>query len=468
MDRHTKSDASNINNDNAAQSPAQTSQDVSSSLFSHTILAYWDNIMGPMILKRWEGNGKVAVGDELISYVSNHTLSGELCRKTNSSSIDPKFYVLADAGYIFFAVIFTGAGDTVSSLSFIMAYEDLDRFLHLQEIILAKIRLITVKYIVLQQKDAKRAVYQLEVFLKNMSRSISLLEEFQMPENICICNTLFGETSNTRHDYELLEPKFLARCVTSHLQTAGCTIVVGKSESRINAVLLTLGLFLTVNERKCSRMASALSQSLSSCHFTSELKLQGIVLSPATSFLSDNAPISSEDVILSSFPVTLIDVDMKIIRQSPDIHKHLSTRRDFIKMMMSLSLQGEKPHQYPASTLLSEEISDISPIVQEMMNEMNILPKKCSIRQSHVDNFKSSLEIKTKGMIAIVEMLTKRGTVRLDPSKLKDLKQTTNLCKEADFKVLLAAAEKIVPRITSAMFGDVNREREHRVILENF
>ena len=79
-----------------------------SSLFSGVLLAYWDNVMGPTITKLWIGNKKVAISEEMVNYIANHTLSGELCRQTDTQTIDPKLVVLKDRQWFFCAFIFNG------------------------------------------------------------------------------------------------------------------------------------------------------------------------------------------------------------------------------------------------------------------------------------------------------------------------------------------------------------------------
>jgi len=111
---------------------------MSSSFFSIIILAYWDNVMGPMIAKIWIGNDKVEASEETVAYISNHTLSGELCRQTEKQTVDPKLCILPVLGYLFNAFIFNGhskMGPTITSLSFVMPHEDLSKFLMLQNFI---------------------------------------------------------------------------------------------------------------------------------------------------------------------------------------------------------------------------------------------------------------------------------------------------------------------------------------------
>lgn len=126
-----------------------------SSLFSIVILAYWDNVMGPMISKIWTGNDDVENSEEIINYVANHTLSGELCRQTEKHTIDPKLCILPDLGYIFNAYIFNGhskMGSTITSLSFVMPYKEMSRYLLLQDFMEKQVKLIVLKYRIFQQK----------------------------------------------------------------------------------------------------------------------------------------------------------------------------------------------------------------------------------------------------------------------------------------------------------------------------
>lgn len=130
-------------------------EELPSSLFSAIMLSYWDNVMGPVISKVWIGNDKVNINEDILNYVSNHTLSGELCTQNERSTIDPKFYILADLGCIFCAFIFNGKtkmGVTVSSLSFIMSYSAMERYLCLQDLIGRHMKILLLKYQVLQHR----------------------------------------------------------------------------------------------------------------------------------------------------------------------------------------------------------------------------------------------------------------------------------------------------------------------------
>ena len=126
-----------------------------SSLFCGVLLSYWDNIMGPRVERLWHGNNKVSLDKELISFVTSHTLNGELCRVTEEGQTDMKLYVLSDRGYLFSASIFLGLskhGQTVFSLTFIMAADDLHKYLELQQFLNNQVALLVMKLRVLQEK----------------------------------------------------------------------------------------------------------------------------------------------------------------------------------------------------------------------------------------------------------------------------------------------------------------------------
>ena len=134
---------------------------ICSSILSGVLLSYWDNILGPRSQKLWLGNNKIKITSDIISFVSSHTLNGELCRVREEGQTDTKFYVLSDRECMFFASIFLGtakAGQTIYSLAFIIALEDLNRYLELQTFFNKQIETIVMKFRVLQEKVGDASV----------------------------------------------------------------------------------------------------------------------------------------------------------------------------------------------------------------------------------------------------------------------------------------------------------------------
>lgn len=407
--------------------------------------------MGPMVSKIWEGNDKVAVCHETVNYVSNHTLSGELCRQTDKQAVDPKLCILPDLGYLFNAFIFNGhskMGPTITSLSFIMAYEDLPKFMLMQNFIEKQVKLLILKYRVFQQKDVGSAIRCIAPYLKKLVKTIDSLQDLNIPPEICISKTVFGESEEAATSL-LLDSRFLMRALTSHLQTCGCTIVVGESYHKVNLMIHTLSIFLHKNECFCSRVASEENSE----HFAQDLWLQGIV--------GDiDVKIGSKDVLLNTSPVTLIDVDEKTVKQTIYANVHAVKRRDNLKTEASMLLCGAELSDYPIRELFTEDFGDISMLVQRFITQLFSIPNNCSIRRNHIENFKQILQRKAAVFLEYVEHKSNNGHNILNQGHLQRLKQDLALSCESDFRVILATAEKLRPGLSMFLAEAIQQSEE--------
>ena len=50
--------------------------------------------------------------------------------------------------------------------------------------------------------------------------------------------------------------------------------------------------------------------------------------------------IATKDILLNTFPVTLVDTDNKTVRQSSHLHEHRTDRQKLVKVELELLLQG--------------------------------------------------------------------------------------------------------------------------------
>jgi len=431
---------------------------MSSNLFSGIMIGYWDNVMGPMITKVWIGNDKVEINEDIINYVSTHTLSGELCRQTETHSIDPKFYILADLGYIFYAAIFNGhseRGQTISSLSFIMSYEDLHRYLMLERFIEQQVKLLVLKYTVLQYKDLNVAVKSFSFHLKKFVVSVNSLNDInKIPSKICINATIFGE-SDIANDTRLLDSKFLMRSLTSHLQTCGCTVVTGSKVQQINMFIRTLSLFSTPAECYCSSYAVERTGSKDGdIPFTREMFIQGILKDPDIEVVK----ISSKEILLNTFPVTLIDIDKKTVEQTTPLNEHGSSRQKMIKVELELLLQGQHDMLHNELNLFTEDFGEISIMIHQFISELFAIPNKCSIRRNHINNFLILIRQKASSLLTYVESKSDFGKNSFNESQALQLRQDLSLTSEADFRIILAMAEKLRPQIALFLVGELSRK----------
>jgi len=421
-------------------------KDEYSSLFCAVLLSYWDNIMGPRVERLWHGNDKVELDKELISFVTSHTLNGELCRVTEEGQTDMKFYVLSDRGYLFSASIFLGSskhGKTVFSLTFIMAAEDLNRYLELQQFLNNQVELLIMKLRVLQEKGLKPSVKEFSPHLKRLFIATDQLNENRLPiQFISIKETLFWN----RRDFgveNVLDEKFLMRAITSHLQTGGCTLVVGSQKDLVNLVVNTLALFLTPNERACSKYANGLGD----LKYERDLFLQGLVRKKIGDIME------SKDVILNSLPTTYIDIDSKEILQTGELHLHYSTRAEFLRIELSQLLKGDECLIFPTRGLY-HDFEDIAKVVQSFVTEIGLLPFLTTIREKCIGDFMHLLHQKSAALVSFVEAKSLRGVDTLSQSDILKMKHDLALKSEADFRIVLAQAKKTRNGIVPFLFGD--------------
>eukprot|EP00112_Aurelia_sp_Birch-Aquarium-sp1_P011440 Seg2406.3 transcript_id=Seg2406.3/GoldUCD/mRNA.D3Y31 product="Guanine nucleotide exchange C9orf72-like" protein_id=Seg2406.3/GoldUCD/D3Y31 len=420
---------------------------VESSLLSGIMLSYWDNIMGPRVKMVWHGNEKIKMSREIISFVSSHTLNGELCRVREEGNTDSKFYVLSDRGYIFYASIFLGmskAGQTVFSLAFIMALQDMNRYLELQYFLNKQIGMLVMKYRVLQEKDLPNAVPEFSFHLKRFVAAAETLEGNKIPiAHISVAETAFSN-SEWVLSANLNDSKFLMRAITSHLQTGGCTVVIGLKRNLVNIVINTLGIFMKPNERACSRYANDKSD------YERDLFLQGLVRP------SSGNTMQSKDVILSNLPTTYIDIDTREVRQTSEIHEHQSTRLEFLKLELRQLLEGKEMPIFPTKGLF-HDVEDIAIMVQHFVSEIAILPSRQSVLERYIEDFLHLLSQKAASLISYVEARSGRGDDPLSQGDIRRMRHDLSLLSEADFRIVLAQAEKSRPGFVSFLFGDSAR-----------
>ena len=101
------------------QTPLQNAEKC---IVQSVLLSYWDNILGPKIHHLWYNPTEELLSRKMLSYISSHTLNGEICRELTESSVDNKIYFIAEESLIVTAFIFSAMskmGMSVFSLSVI-------------------------------------------------------------------------------------------------------------------------------------------------------------------------------------------------------------------------------------------------------------------------------------------------------------------------------------------------------------
>jgi len=228
------------------------------SIISGMMICLWDNVSGPRTEQVWEGPAE-QFDEEDLKYFCRHILGGEVGTKYEDESPEGgessppfKFHLLPEYGFLLTAVVFNGKyyqpnsqvsdSSTKWALVSFVRSELLERYLLIHDVVYDSINHLSVLFQdLLKDRPPDQALKvlrpQLELFVWNLAP----LEKSSLPQ-LQFATTLF-----TRGP--LFSMEFLARMITSHLQTFGCTVVIGENIDTVNSVIDTLGLFLSPEER---------------------------------------------------------------------------------------------------------------------------------------------------------------------------------------------------------------------------
>lgn len=303
--------------------------------------AYWDNILGPRVRHIWAPKTEQGLlSDGEITFLANHTLNGEILRNAESGAIDVKFFVLSEKGVIIVSLIFDGNwnGDrSTYGLSIILPQTELSFYLPLHRACVDRLTHIIRKGRIWMHKERQENVQKIVLEgterLEDQGQSIipmltgevipvmellASMKSHSVPEEIDIADTVLNDDDIGDSCHE----GFLLNAISSHLQTCGCSVVVGSSAEKVNKIVRTLCLFLTPAERKCSRLCEAES----SFKYESGLFVQGLLKDATGSFV-----LPFRQVMYAPYPTTHIDVDVNTVKQMPPCHEHIYNQRRYMR-----------------------------------------------------------------------------------------------------------------------------------------
>uniref|UniRef100_A0A8C7YA39 C9orf72-SMCR8 complex subunit n=1 Tax=Oryzias sinensis TaxID=183150 RepID=A0A8C7YA39_9TELE len=301
------------------QSPAVAKQEVAVDgecpLLAATF-AYWDNILGPRVHYIWvpKGDQLMFLSDGEVTFLANHTLNGEILRSAECGAVDVKFFVLAEKGVIIVSLIFDGElkGDkNTCALSIILPQTELSFYLPLHAVCVDRLKHAVRKGRICMQKGFN-IIDVLSSEIDPIMKLLASMKSHSVPEDIDIKDTVLNDDDIGDSCHE----DFLHKAISSHLQTCGCSLVVGSNPEKVNKIVRTLCLFLTPAERKCSRLCRADS------HFKYDtgLFVQGLLKDSTGSCV-----LPYRQVLYSPYPTTHIDVDINTVKQMPPCHEHTNS-----------------------------------------------------------------------------------------------------------------------------------------------
>ncbi|KAB1279860.1 Guanine nucleotide exchange C9orf72 [Camelus dromedarius] len=490
--------------------------------------AYWDNILGPRVRHIWAPKTEqLLLSDGEITFLANHTLNGEILRNAESGAIDVKFFVLSEKGVIIVSLIFDGNwnGDrSTYGLSIILPQTELSFYLPLHRVCVDRLTHIIRKGRIWMHKERQenfqKIVLEGTERMEDQGQSIipmltgevipvmellSSMKSHSVPEEIDIADTVLNDDDIGDSCHE----GFLLNAISSHLQTCGCSVVVGSSAEKVNKIVRTLCLFLTPAERKCSRLCEAES----SFKYESGLFVQGLLKDSTGSFV-----LPFRQVMYAPYPTTHIDVDVNTVKQMPPCHEHIYNQRRYMRSELAAFWRATSEEDVAQDTVIytDESFTPDLNIFQDVLHRDTLVKafldqslslaqllgalilfedvgrKKSSIptggavntqtethcpsttgagylfkrfiflqvfhlkpglslRSTFLAQFLLVLHRKALTLIKYIEDDTQKGK---KPFKsLRNLKIDLDLTAEGDLNIIMALAEKIKPGLHSFIFG---------------
>uniref|UniRef100_A0A6I8S8R3 C9orf72-SMCR8 complex subunit n=1 Tax=Xenopus tropicalis TaxID=8364 RepID=A0A6I8S8R3_XENTR len=437
--------------------------------------AYWDNILGPRVRHIWSPKSDhVLLSDGEITFLANHTLNGEILRNAESGAIDVKFFVLSEKGVIIVSLIFDGNwnGDrSTYGLSIILPQSELAFYLPLHKVCVARLTHIIRKGRIWMHKG-QSITHMLTGEVIPIMELLSSIKSHGVPEEIDITSTVLNDDDIG----DSCHGDFLINAISSHMQTCGCSVVVGSSAEKVNKMVRTLCLFLSPTERKCSRLC----RSESSFQYESGLFVQGLL--KHNSSLQDatgSFVLPFRQVMYAPYPTTHIDVDIFTVKQMPPCHEHTYNQRRYMRAELGALWKATSDEEIGMDSVIHsdetftpnlnifQDILHRDTFVKNFLDQVFQLKPNLSLRSTFLAQFLLVLHRKALTLIKYIEDDTQKGK---KPFKsLRSLKTDLDLAAEGDLYIIMALAEKIKPGLHSFIFGSsFHTSMQERDVLMTF
>uniref|UniRef100_A0A671FYA3 C9orf72-SMCR8 complex subunit n=1 Tax=Rhinolophus ferrumequinum TaxID=59479 RepID=A0A671FYA3_RHIFE len=396
--------------------------------------AYWDNILGPRVRHIWAPKtDQVLLSDGEITFLANHTLNGEILRNAESGAIDVKFFVLSEKGVIIVSLIFDGNwnGDrSTYGLSIILPQTELSFYLPLHRLCVDRLTHIIRKGRIWMHKERQEHVQKIVLEgterMEDQGQSIipmltgevipvmellSSMKSHSVPEEIDIADTILNDDDIGDSCHE----GFLLNAISSHLQTCGCSVVVGSSAEKVNKD--STGSFV----------------------------------------------LPFRQVMYAPYPTTHIDVDVNTVKQMPPCHEHIYNQRRYMRSELSAFWRATSEEDMAQDTIIYtdesftpdlnvfQDVLHRDTLVKAFLDQIFHLKPGLSLRSTFLAQFLLVLHRKALTLIKYIEDDTQKGKKLF--KSLRNLKIDLDLTAEGDLNIIMALAEKIKPGLHSFIFG---------------
>eukprot|EP01102_Stenamoeba_stenopodia_P017809 TRINITY_DN6435_c0_g1_i1.p1 TRINITY_DN6435_c0_g1~~TRINITY_DN6435_c0_g1_i1.p1 ORF type:complete len:487 (-),score=63.12 TRINITY_DN6435_c0_g1_i1:68-1528(-) len=403
-------------------------------------LCLWDNICGPKIEHVWEGKEDVSEAMQL--YIARHTLCGEIAQaEMQVFAPETKFHVFSDHGIVVTATLFMApyyGHLTKFCLAIFSRKKNLRRYLIIHPFVEDAMFQLVCKLRALFGRIPLRAVKEFEVHLPKFVRYTEQLFTSYLQDSVDISKTILSRDLRSHNETLERDVDFLAKAITSHLQTHGSTIVTGNDKTKINMYIDCLSYFLLPKERLRSAHTSE--------KYVPDLILQGVLGGPSS--------ITDEEVIQSLMPSTMIDVDEKTIKATYPYNVYTILRREYI-MAQVQKIVTDIPSE--KSTWLQEgllsAVPEAAPCIRMILNELFSIP--LFLREGYLYHSMRILTRKAVALIKYVEVKCEQDeTAGMDEAGIRLMKADMDITSDSDLNVLLGIAEKLSTGIYYAVRGD--------------
>uniref|UniRef100_A0A673C840 CI072 protein n=1 Tax=Sphaeramia orbicularis TaxID=375764 RepID=A0A673C840_9TELE len=279
---------------------------------------------------------------------------------------------------------------------------------------------------------------------------LASMKTHSVPEDIDIKDTVLNDDDIGDSCHE----DFLHKAISSHLQTCGCSIVVGSNPEKVNKIVRTLCLFLTPTERKCSRLCKADS----SFKYDTGLFVQGLLKDSTGSFV-----LPFRQVLYSPYPTTHIDVDINTVKQMPPCHEHTYNQRRYMRSELSALWRTDSEEDIPPDTVIHtdetftpdlnifQDVMHKDTLVKSFIDEVFMLKPGLSLRSTYLAQFLLLLHRKALTLLKYIEDETQKGKKPF--RSLRNLKSDLDLTVEGDLNIVMSFAEKLRAGLHSFVFG---------------
>ncbi|XP_046405999.1 guanine nucleotide exchange C9orf72-like [Ischnura elegans] len=381
-----------------------------------------------------------------IKYVTNHTVNClSVSADGNSAENDylnekgTSFYVVPDVNLVFISLMFLVKEGRILvpySIAIIASYDNYHYFLRLRGLCLLWLRRIAFRFNTL--------------LTKNSSSFDSSLWNKVNEWILDFCNMLIevnrtGLGTQTLTSGRAVDLKIMKRALTSHLQTFGSSVVIGKTAEDINDVLCFLGLFLN----EADRYSTCLMDPLRKYSYHMGLKLQGLLLDEY-----GGRDLASLELMSNPMPVTVIDLTVGeavgAVKQTSNFHSYLVGGQEMFRHEYRFLNEENGSSEDHESVMIN--VRESGKLVSDAVKDMELLPAEHW--GVYIKTFLRKLNRLAMSLLSLISWLRStgnegdliqfpgesRGGITLE----KYLKDTLRL-ENADFLVVLSVAENLKP-----------------------